>query len=280
MIIDVHTHLFPVDMRENREKYFINEPAFEMIYKVQGSKLAGASQLIDMMDEQKVDKSVVFGFPWKNPEIFKKHNDYIIDSVLRHPERLIGLACFNISEEKIARETERCLNAGLSGVGELALYTSGLAEESINFLEPVMDICKGKNMPLMLHTNEPVGHVYPGKSPMTLAQIYAFIKKFKENKIILAHWGGGIFFYTLMKKEVNETLKNVYFDTAASPFLYRPDIYETAKKCAGIDKILFGSDYPLLKPDRYFKELEQTELTNEDMNKIKGINAANIFGLI
>jgi predicted TIM-barrel fold metal-dependent hydrolase len=277
MVIDSHTHLFPLDIRENREKYFTGEPAFEMIYKVPGSKLAGASQLIDMMDEQNIDMSVVFGFPWKNPVTFKKHNDYIIDSVIKYPDRLIGLACFNISDKEITQETERCLNAGLSGVGELALYTSGLADESIKLLEPVLELCLEKNAPLLLHTNEPVGHVYPGKTSITLSQIYGFIKRFPENKIVLAHWGGGIFFYTLMKKEVTETLKNIFFDTAASPFLYRPAIYDAAKKSAGIDKILFGSDYPLLKPERYFQEMEQTELTNEDIRKIKGENALKLF---
>jgi predicted TIM-barrel fold metal-dependent hydrolase len=255
MVIDFHTHLFPIDIRENREKYFTGEPAFEMIYKTPKSRLAGAKQLIGTMDEQKVDKSIVFGFPWKNPETFKKHNDYIMDSVKKFPDRLIGFACFNISHKEIDKETERCLSAGLSGVGELALYTSGLAEESIKHLEPVMEICRAKDVPLLLHTNEPVGHIYPGKSPMTLSQIYAFVKRFPENKIVLAHWGGGIFFYTLMKREVTETLKNVFFDTAASPFLYHQAIYDAAKKCGGIEKILFGSDFPLLKPERYFKEL-------------------------
>ncbi|MBW1643677.1 MAG: amidohydrolase [Deltaproteobacteria bacterium] len=278
MIIDFHTHLFPADIRENREKYFADEPAFEMIYKAPGSNLAGASQIIDTMDEQQVDTSVIFGFPWQNPETFKKNNDYIIESVIKYPNRLIGFACFNISDKGIDRETERCLNAGLSGVGELALYTSGLTEEPIKFLEPVMEICRKNDVPLLLHTNEPVGHNYPGKAPITLTQIYAFIKRFPENKIVLAHWGGGIFFYTLMKKEVTETLKNVFFDTAASPFLYRPDIYDAAKKYAGIDKILFGSDFPLLKPERYFKELEQTELTGEDIENIKGINASKLLG--
>ena len=280
MIIDIHTHLFPADIRENRENYFTGEQAFEMIYKIPGSKLAGASQLIDMMDEQEVDTSVVFGFPWKNPETFKKHNDYIIDAVSKFPKRLIGFACFNISDKGIDRETERCLNAGLSGVGELALYTSGLAEESIKFLEPVMEICRKNDVPLLLHTNEPVGHKYPGKAPITLAQIYSFIKRFPENKIVLAHWGGGIFFYTLMKKEVTDTLKNVFFDTAASPFLYRPAIYDAAKKCGGVEKVLFGSDFPLLKPQRYFKEFEDTELTEDDIKNIKGINAAKLLGRI
>lgn len=279
MIIDFHTHLFPDDMRNNREKYFQGEPAFEMIYKVPNSRLAGADQLIETMDEQGVDKSVVFGFPWKDSKTFTMHNDYILGSVHKYPDRLIGLACFSISEQGIDAETQRCLDAGLSGVGELALYTSGLAEESIQYLEPIMAICKEKNAPFLLHTNEPVGHLYPGKAPMTLAQIYAFIQRFQENKIVLAHWGGGIFFYTLMKKEVTEALENVYFDTAASPFLYRTGIYAMAKRTVGIDKILFGSDYPLLKPERYFKELEQTGLTYDDIENIKGINAAKLLGL-
>ena len=142
-----------------------------------------------------------------------------------------------------------------------------------------MAICNDKNALFLLHTNEPVGHIYPGKAPMTLAQIYAFVKRFPENKIVLAHWGGGIFFYTLMKKEVTETMKNVYFDTAASPFLYQTGIYAMAKRTVGIDKILFGSDYPLLKPQRYFDELELTGLTFDDIEKIKGTNAARLFGL-
>ena len=38
----------------------------------------------------------------------------------------------------------------------------------------------------------------------------------------MAHWGGGLPFYGLMKKEGPEVLRRVYFDTAASPYLYRP----------------------------------------------------------
>ncbi|MCK5783516.1 MAG: amidohydrolase family protein, partial [Desulfobacterales bacterium] len=130
------------------------------------------------------------------------------------------------------------------------------------------------------HTNEPVGHSYPGKTPNTLAQIYNLAKTFPDNKIILAHWGGGIFFYTLLKKEVKETLKNIYYDTAASPFLYTPDIYRAAINMAGLDKILLGTDYPLLPPSRYFSELESAGMTAEEKEQICGLNAARLFGVI
>jgi len=89
--------------------------------------------------------------------------------------------------------------------------------------------------------------------------------------------GGGLFFFNMLKKEVKESLKNVYFDTAASPFLYEAPIYQTAKNLAGIGKILFGSDFPLLKPSRYFKELEENQLSVNDKKKICGLNAKKLL---
>jgi hypothetical protein len=125
-----------------------------------------------------------------------------------------------------------------------------------------------------------VGHLYPGKTPNTLKQIYTLVTRFPENKIVLAHWGGGIFFFNLLKKDVKERLKNVYFDTAASPFLYDPNIYRYAVEIAGVDKILFGSDFPLLKPARYFKEFENTGMTGAQIDAISGRNAAKLLKLL
>jgi len=80
-------------------------------------------------------------------------------------------------------------------VGELAVYGSDLDPEVIQALSEVMGLCRERNVPVLLHTNEPVGHDYPGKAPISLRGIYAFVKAYPENRVILAHWGGGIFFY-------------------------------------------------------------------------------------
>lgn len=279
MIIDFHTHIFPKEVRENREKYFPSESAFELLYSASGSKLAGAEELVNSMDEQGVDVSVILGFPWKNSQNFKKQNDYIMEVVERYPKRLIGFCSFDPFNKKAMPEVVRCIEGGLSGIGELAFYQSGIDEASINKLEPIMEICKNKDLPVLIHTNEPIGHTYPGKTPITLAQIYRLIKKFPENKIVLAHWGGGIFFFNLLKKDVKESFKNVYFDTAASPFLYDTAVYRIAIQVIGQNKILFGSDFPLLRPARYFKELEKAGLSNDNIKSICGINAARLLKL-
>jgi len=280
MIIDFHTHIFPKEIRENREKYFQSEPGFKLLYNRPGSKLAGAGELVDSMDSQGVDRSVIFGFPWKNSDTFKKHNDYIIKSIERYPGRFTGFCCFDIFSREAVSEAMRCFKGGLSGVGELAFYESGIDEESINRLQPVMGVCLDKNHPVLIHTNEPIGHRYPGKTLNTFRQIYRLITKFPENKIVLAHWGGGIFFFNLLKKEVKESFNNVYFDTAASPFLYDAKIYRVAINILGQSRIIFGSDFPLLTPDRYFEEIKQAGLTKNEIESICGKNAANLLNVL
>jgi predicted TIM-barrel fold metal-dependent hydrolase len=277
MIIDFHTHIFPKDICAQREKYFAGEPAFKLLYRSPKSKMVQADEMVRAMDENGVDKSVVFGFPWNSMEISRRHNDFILEATVSYPDRLIGLCCVAPENHESAREVERCLSAGLAGAGELAFYQSGIDERALTNLEFMMQICRQKNVPVLIHTNEPIGHIYPGKSPNTLVQIYRLIKRYSHNIIVLAHWGGGIFFYNLLKKEAKENLANVFFDTAASPFLYDPAIYEVAKKTIGVEKILMGSDYPLIKPARYLKELSTTNLSQKDIELICGGNALNLF---
>lgn len=279
MVIDFHTHIFPSGIRGSREAYFDGEPAFELLYRSPKSRLAGVEELLGVMDQNGVDRAVVFGFPWRSADLYKMHNDYVLEAVQKRPDRLIGFGCFDPADPGAADEALRCVAGGLSGIGELAFYRSGIDDDALDRLAPVMECCRRSGLPVLIHTNEPVGHDYPGKTPNTLAQIYALVKRFRENRIVLAHWGGGLFFFGLLKKEVRQALANVWFDTAASPYLYEPAVYRTAIGAVGADRILFGSDYPLLSPGRYFQELQSARLSPEEGERICGLNAARLLGL-
>jgi hypothetical protein len=279
VILDFHTHVFPPFFRDDRAALFPHEPAFEALYRSPEARLSGVTELLRSMDEEGVERSVIFGFPWEELEHYRKHNDYIIEAVQKHPERLTGFCSFSPLSPGGLKEVERCLNSGLSGVGELAVYGSGLSSEVTEALDEVAGLCTRFDVPLLLHTNEPVGHQYPGKTSMTLNQIYSFLKANPSNRIILAHWGGGLLFYGLMKREVREVFKNVWFDTAASPFLYSPEVYRIAGEIIGFEKVIFGSDYPLLRPQRYFKEIESAGLTPEATKGITGLNGARLLRL-
>jgi len=278
VIIDSHTHLFFDAVQKDRSVFFRNEPEFKLLYDSPGSKIITADKLIDTMDAHGVDISVVSGFPWRNPDTARQNNDAVLEAVTAHPGRIKGLACFDLAWDGAADEAARCIDAGLSGVGELAFYLSGIDAKAIRLLEPVMAMLLEKgNLPCMIHTNEPLGHPYPGKTPITLEQIDAMAAAFPDNRIILAHWGGGIFFYHIMKKQMKTRLKNIWYDTAASVFLYDAAVYDMAAAAGVIDKVLFGTDYPLLTPDRYYKDLENTSLTDEQKKMVLGKNAAIFY---
>lgn len=278
MIIDSHTHLFFDSVKADRTPFFDNEPEFKLLYNSPRAKITTVNELLETMDEHGVDVSVVSGFPWRNPEHARQNNDAVIEAVIAHPKRIRGLACFDLAWGGAAREAERCIEAGLSGVGELAFYLSGIDTKAIKLLEPVMDMLMQKgNLPCMIHTNEPLGHPYPGKTPVTLEQIDSLAKAFPDNKIILAHWGGGIFFYHIMKKEMKERLKNIWYDTAASVFLYDPAIYDMAAAAGVIDKVLFGTDFPLLTPDRYYQDIDKSGLSQEQKDMVLGENAKILY---
>ncbi len=95
MIIDFHTHVFPPFLKEKRQDLFSSEPAFKTLYNSPNAKLVGARELINDMDEEGIHKSVIFGFPWEDAEIFRRHNDYILESVNGNADRLIGFCCFS-----------------------------------------------------------------------------------------------------------------------------------------------------------------------------------------
>lgn len=279
MRIDFHTHVFPPPFRQDRSRYFSGEPAFKAIYDSPRARLAGVSELLQHMDEAGIGKSVVFGFPWQAHDLAKQHNDYVLEAVYRYSDRLVGLCCFSPLMREAGKETERCLKGGLAGVGELAVYGDGLTTEVSDLLEEVMAIAFDHGAIVLMHTNEPVGHQYRGKAPMTLGQIYGFVKRYPSNRIVLAHWGGGLPFYALMKREVKGALENVWFDTAASPYLYDPGIYPVVGNIVGFEKILFGSDYPLLGPSRYFEEMEKAGLSGNEIDQVSGGTAAFLLHL-
>jgi len=279
MIVDFHAHIFPDSICSQRQSCCLAEPAFELLYGPPSARLVGPSELLAAMDAGGVERAVVFGFPWQSPELYRRHNDFVMEAVRESPGRLSGFGCFDPLAPGAAEEAERCLDGGLAGIGELAFYRSGIDDAALKALEPVMEACRSRRRPVLLHTNEPVGHAYPGKTPNTLAQIYRLIERFRDNTLVLAHWGGGLFFYSLIKREVKDRLRNVYFDTAASPYLYDPAVYAIALQTVGADKILFGSDYPVITPDRWLRDFERIEIRDEVRPKILKDNAARLLGL-
>ena len=279
MIIDFHTHVFPPQIKKNRSKYIDSDPCFAILYSEKNAKLATADELIASMDKAGVDISVIVNIGWTTHELCVETNDYILESIARYPQRLIGFCTVQPhSYEAAITEIERCAKAGIRGVGEIRpdIQLFDLRDEEV--IEPLIKVIRKHKLILLTHASEPVGHNYPGKGTITPDMLYPFITSYPDLTIVCAHWGGGLPFYALMP-EVKQAMNNVFFDTAASPFLYSPQIYNQVIQLVGAERILFGSDYPLLTQSRLLEEIRSLDLPEATRDLILSGNAQRLLGI-
>ncbi len=278
MIVDFHSHIFPDEVRAHRASYMERDAWFATLYENPKRKLASAEEVVASMDAAGVDRTVVMGFAWRDGGLCRAHNDYIIESVHRFPDRLIGFACVQPLDRGDAKELERCLDAGLMGLGELSPDGQRFDIEDRGVLQACAQVLMHYDRPLLTHSSEPIGHQYPGKGQTFPWKLLRLAQNFPDLKIVLAHWGGGLPFYELMP-EVREALHNVYYDTAASVFLYSMDIFEVAVRLVGAGRILWGTDYPILSQAKFLARVRACDLDHEQLSAVLGGNAARLLRL-
>jgi uncharacterized protein len=272
--VDFHVHITPPEISANWHKYAEKEPYFDLLSNAPYNRFAGAEDIIAALDESEFDHAVIFGFSFRDLGLCRLVNDYVIEKVRQFPERLIGFISVSPNDVGMEQEIDRCHRAGLKGIGELYPDGQGINIDDEKETRALTGVCRERNIPVIVHANEPVGHSYIGKNKISLEKIERFIENSRGLRIVLAHWGGGLLFYEAMP-ELREKFRDVYYDTAVTPFLYDAGIYRAALALGLGEKIIFGSDFPLLLPSRYLPPLES--LPDNERNLILGGNAYRLL---
>ena len=279
LTIDTCTHILPEAFVSERERVSRADRTFRSLFADPKATFAQTKDLIASMDAAGVDVSVCAGFGWTDPEIARESNDYNLEAARSHPDRLVAFCSVNpLWGEDAVAEVRRCHEAGAKGIGELHPDTQGIIDADLAALAPVLDTAKELEMPVLIHASEPVGHGYPGKGTVTPELLMALVNAFPNNTFTFSHFGGGLPFYGLMP-EVKSALKNVYFDSAAFPFLYRPEVFDVVARAIGSEKILFASDFPLVTQRRALDEFSGSGLDAEQSQQVRGANAARLLNL-
>jgi predicted TIM-barrel fold metal-dependent hydrolase len=274
MKIDLHVHVTPPEISAHWQKYAEKEPYFALLAQNPHARFASAPEVIVALDESSFDRAVIFGFAFNDSGLCRMVNDYVIEQAREFPERLTGFMVVSPHDPGIEKEIDRCYDSGLRGVGELYPEGQGFALDDPRKTRALAAACIERAIPVMIHTNEPVGHHYIGKNDIPLPKIERFIENNQDLHIVLAHWGGGLLLYEAMP-ELRRKFRNVYYDTAATPFLYDDGIYRAALALGLGEKIIFGSDFPLLPLSRYMPPLET--LSQEARELILGGNAQRLL---
>jgi hypothetical protein len=278
VIIDTHTHIFPPEVRERREELLARDAGFRELYADPKAQIAAAEELLASMDAAGVDVSVACGFAWADAELCKQHNDYLLEAAATSGGRIVPFCTVLPSDEGARDELKRCAVAGARGIGELRPATQGYRLVDSDEADLLAWAASAYDLTLLLHASEPVGHRYPGKAGLPIEDLYAFVTTFSGISVIAAHWGGGLPFYALMP-EVKEALADVFFDTAASGFLYRPEVFARTIELVGAERIVFASDFPLVTQERALRELRAALREGEERRLIEGDNARRLLRL-
>lgn len=238
------------------------------------------------MDRAGIEKCVMLGWYWEHQETCDLQNGWFIDWIRQHPDRLLGFASVQPAQgPKALDQLQRALDSGLCGIGELFPQAQRFTFED-EVWGRLVEIAVERDVPINLHVSDPLTetpsmpHLAPLKDYVKIAQV------FPSAKFILAHWGGGIPFYELNPK-VRALLKNVYYDTAATPLLYDKRVFRSIVDLIGPERILFGTDYPLLcypadsrEPDFWRQRVEAEEtLTPKERELVMGGNLRRLLHL-
>jgi hypothetical protein len=147
---------------------------------------------------------------------------------------------------------------------------------------PLYEVFAEARLPVLFHTGHSgIGTGMPGGggirlkygNPMPIDDVAV---DFPQMPIVLAHpsfpWQDEAISIALHKPEV-------YIDLSGwSPKYFPPTLVQYANTLLR-HKVLFGSDYPLLSPDRWLADFEKLPIRDEVRPLILKQNAATLFGL-
>jgi predicted TIM-barrel fold metal-dependent hydrolase len=260
MIIDAHAHIFPDKIAVKASS------AVGRFYDLPMNFDGTIDTLLKIGNEAKVDKYLVHSVATK-PEQVESITQFIADSVKAYPDRFIGFAAMHQDYQDKAGFIDRVIAAGLKGVKihpdfqEVSLSDKRLWE--------LFEIIEGR-LPILIHTGD---YRYKWSNPSYVVQI---LDRFPKLQLIGAHFGGW------SEWEDAENLlagKNMWVDTSSSFYSMTPERAYALIKAFGVDKVLFGSDYPMWSPADELKFFEKLQLTEKEREMILHENFERLLGL-
>ncbi|MCL6519284.1 MAG: amidohydrolase family protein [Armatimonadetes bacterium] len=226
-----------------------------------------AAGMIEMMDRLGIRSCIVAHHSAIGPD-FRYGNDEVLSAMAKFPKRIYGYATVNPNypEAELVAELERCISAGMVGVKiHPDVHQCNVDDEKYR---PVWEWANERRLPLLSHTS--TGGRNPVKTFEKLAEMYPNVS------IILGHSGFGS---EGANQSIQAALKypNINLELTGSVIVY--GTLERMVKQIGAERVLFGTDIPFLDARPQIGRVAFAKISEEDKQKILGLNAARIFGI-
>lgn len=220
----------------------------------------------------------------------KTTNRTVARLVRENPRRFVGFGSVNPSksssyvDEKL-KEIERLNLRGIKLIPTLQFFSPEGARKN---LTRIFEFCEKNQKVVLYHAGcDPLLWEHPGFSedanPKHLRNL---VRKFRKVPVILAHMGcysaryPGIWLDEAL--QLGMAQRNVWFDISAVTYVAtRREFVEKVRKSVGWNRVLFGSDYPVVQgadiTSTVGEILDSPFLTEKEKMKVLGLNAASLL---
>jgi predicted TIM-barrel fold metal-dependent hydrolase len=204
--------------------------------------------LLAEMVEAGVDKSCVMALAYDD---YEAGNEEIRQAAAAHPDKLIGYARTNLhDEDRALGQVRRCFEEhGFRGVKIHPWQGDGFPTRRL------MEMLSEYGRPLLLHTRP---------DAETIDAIAHLARSYPKVPVICGHMGGFATFHPgfvkLCAVEAKQ-IPNLYLDTA---FVLLHQWIALAVEICGPEKVVFGSDGPILHPAIVLKQIELCHFSDSE----------------
>jgi uncharacterized protein len=192
-------------------------------------------------------------------------NRLLYDEMRRFPDRILGYASLHSTRfgEEALDEIRVCREEyGMRGLKIYSTPEMSIAEPA---MIPIMELCSELKMPILAHT--------------TPAECEYLMTRVPEAQFIMAHAGGQPFANGDWNRAimVAQRFPNLYLDTACSTV--DTGFVEACVHALGADRVIFGTDVPLLDPWPQLAKVKETRLTEAQRELLMGGNILRLMGV-
>ena len=229
-IYDMHAHIFPDKISEKATLSIGKFYDIGMAYSI------GDPEHLLKAEAQIGTKRMLVCSVATSPKQVVSINNFIKEQCDLHPE-MIGFAALNADYEDIEGEVERIISMGLHGVKLHADFQKEPIDSRKSY--KIYEAIEGR-LPVLHHMGD-YRHDY--SHPRMLVKV---MQDFPKLKVLASHLGG--FAAWDEAESVLQGSENIRFDTSSSVCLMSPERAVRMIRKFGVDRCMFGTDFPMWDP--------------------------------
>ncbi len=267
--IDIHVHPYTEEVLAVTPEWFWGHA--RKTFNFDGQPIT-VDDMVRSMDEAGVELAALLAFDCETTHGWKVPNEMVADLVARRPDRFVGFASVDPNKHQLAvEELEHAVrDLGMRGLKLHPPTQHFYPNDRAHY--PLWAKAEELGIPVLVHTghNQSGGRMQYG-DPTHLDEVAL---DFPNLRLILAHFG---FPWVNQAISVTWIRRNCYLELSGWSPKYIPETVWKYAKGIFPDRVLFGTDAPVMTAQRWLRDFEEIDLPAEVKRKILYTNSRRLL---